>query len=135
MVIFLKVWRRGLLAALAAMLVVTASGCGGGPKADENDPWTVVMDYIDAVNASDAGAIEDLVDPVYDASEDISSRIKRLGGQSLHYETIQFHGTGMQGLTTADLTLRGGGSTTTYTDSLPLARSNSHWYLTIGRHR
>ena len=120
--------------ALAVVLAATLNGCGG-PKPDENDPWTVVMAYIDAVNASDAGAIEDLVNPDYDASEEIRSRIERLGGQALHYETLQFRGTGMQDLTSVDLTLRSGkaGSTTTFTDSLPLARSESRWYLVIGR--
>ena len=73
--------------------------------------------------------------PDYDASEEIRSRIERLGGQALHYETLQFRGTGMQDLTSVELTLRSGkaGSTTTFTDSLPLARSESRWYLVIGR--
>jgi hypothetical protein len=87
--------------------------------------------------ASDAGAIEDLVNPSYDASADIRSRIEGLGGQALHYETLQFHGVGMQDLTSVDLTLRSGkaGTTTTFTDSLPLARSKGRWYLVIGHHR
>jgi hypothetical protein len=128
---------RGLLLALASIVLLTVAGCGGGPQPDENDPWQVVTAYIDAVNASDSGAIADLVDPAYDAKTDIDSRIKRLGGRSLHYTTLQFHGTGMPDLTSVDLTLASGngGSTETYQDSLPLARSKSRWYLVIGHHR
>jgi hypothetical protein len=123
---------------LASVMVLAVAGCGGGPKPDENDPWQVVMAYIEAVNASDNGAVADLVDPAYDASDDISARIKRLGGRDLHYKTLEFHGTaGMADLTSADLTLTSGngGSTETYQDTLPLARSKSHWYLIIGHHR
>jgi hypothetical protein len=130
-------WARGWLAVLASVAVVAVAGCGDGPKPDKNDPWEVVMAYVDALNASDARAVAHLVDPAYDATDEISQRIKRLGGHSLHYKTLQFQGAGMQGLTSVDLTLTSGngGSTDTYQDSLPLARSNSRWYLVIGRHR
>jgi hypothetical protein len=126
---------RGLLAALASVIVLAAVGCSNEAKPDENDPWTVVNSYIDAVNASDRGAIEKLVDPAYDATAEIDSRLQRLGDHDLHYETLQFRGTGMADLTSAELTLRSQSGSDTYRDSLSLARSKGRWYLVLGSHR
>jgi hypothetical protein len=137
MVTVMNAITRRTVAALAAVLVLTAAGCDNGPRADENDPWSVVTAYIDAVNASHADVVRDLVDPVYDPDDEIAGRIKRLGGRSLYYETLQFHGVGQAGLTSVDLTLRSGNPAdkATYRDTLSLTRSNSRWYLILGRHR
>lgn len=125
---------RGLLAVLAAVLLLTA-GCDRGPRADENDPWQVVHSYLDALNAENAGAIEDLVSPALDPDAEIADRLKRLGGRHLGYETIQFHGIGMDDLTTVDLTLRDFSSKDTYQDKLSLARSDARWWLQLGDKR
>lgn len=119
---------------LAAAALLAAGGCGGGPRPDDNDPWDVVTSYIDAVNARDVDAIDDMVAPDADAPTLAADRVERLGGRSLSYESLQFHSVGVAGLTTVDLDLRSGdaGDTTVYKDSLSLARLDGHWYIVPG---
>jgi hypothetical protein len=124
--------RRLLAVAVLAVVLLLTAGCDRGPRADENDPWQVVHAYLDALNAADAGAIEDLVSPALDPDAEIAERLERLGGRHLGYQTILFRGIGMDDLTTVDLTLRDFSSEDTYQDKLSLARSDGRWWLQMG---
>ncbi|MEU4157858.1 hypothetical protein [Actinoplanes sp. NPDC026670] len=131
----MSVRMRALIMAPACAFLLAVQGCGGGPVPDENDPWMVVNAYIEALNAEDRKAIEGLVDPAYDPAEEIDSRLRRLGGRNLFYETMQFHGTGMADITSVDLGLKAPANNTTYQDSLSLTRSDGRWRISLGKHR
>ena len=122
---------------MALAVALLASGCdvSSGPARVDNDPYLVVTAYVDALNARDADAIRELVNPRHDAGAEIESRIDSYGGRSLYYRTMTFNGTGMAGATSVDLVLRSGspGDTREYRDALSLSLHEGHWYLDLGQ--
>jgi hypothetical protein len=128
--------RRGLLAALVALPLVTMVACSHpGSGVDHHDPYDLVLAYIDAVNRQDEGRVRSLVNPAYDVGDEVTQRLHRYGGKSLYYERMQFNGTGMREATAVDLTLRSGVSTDVYTDKLSMSTKDGRWYLDLGRPR
>jgi hypothetical protein len=128
--------RRGLAVALAASAAIAFGGCAAGePKRITNDPYNLVLSYIDALNQRDEGKMRDLVNPGYDVGGEIDKRVAELDGKSLHYERMEFVGTGMRQTTSVELTMRSGSASdvATYTDTLPLSVSDGNWYIDMGK--
>ncbi|MEV0680259.1 hypothetical protein AB0I60_27460 [Actinosynnema sp. NPDC050436] len=121
--------RRGLFAALAGLALLAA--CSSTPETGADTPRSAVDTYVQALNARDATAMNQLAPPGNDAADDVRRRIEANGGRGIRLTDADIKSDLSPDVAAARLT--GTGSHGDYTEQLTLTRKDEKWYVVLGQ--